>query len=205
MLKVTLVLVVSAAITCAASGASIPVELPHVNNIPMPERNWKTVLMEFRDNVRETAGTTGVIDRYNVDWFFRPNPGDPGWVKAWCSDYFLLIEHYKASKDLPDVLDRYRFPPEEFVRRAVKENSDHIEHLLNTCLSDWHRQKIYEQLELAARCEKVYYVLVQIQSASTALYQREKLAELKDILGDEFYYSGTLPSSVIPWYERSGK
>jgi hypothetical protein len=117
------------------------------------------------------------------------------------SDLNLLQRRYHELADAPALGDSLRFPEREAVNEMLSFNRAYRQHIdirQSVELSHWweHQATLQETEQLYqiwdtvrdARCE-YYYVTV----------RRQALKRLRELLGDDDYYSGQLPPYVPVW------
>jgi hypothetical protein len=116
-------------------------------------------------------------------------------------DLNLLRRRYRDLADAPPLQDCRRFPRREVINELLSFNRAYRHHLCvrqAVELARWweYRAALQETEQLYviwdtvrdARCE-YYYVTV----------RRQALKKLRDLLGDQAYYSGQLPPHVPLW------
>jgi hypothetical protein len=117
------------------------------------------------------------------------------------ADLNLLRKRYQELKDVPRIADGQRFPDRANVNELLTYNRTLRKHfetrqLIETDRASDFRQAIHETDRLYqvwdsvrdARCE-FYYITV----------RRQALKKLRDLVGPESYYNGTLPPHVPLW------
>lgn len=117
------------------------------------------------------------------------------------SDLKMLRRRYREFLDTPSVHDGMRFPDRAVVSELLSFNRAYRQHLENAKglvlhEAEWYRAAIQETDALYqvwdtvrdARCE-YYYITV----------RRAALKKIRDLVGEEAYYSGSLPPHVPIW------
>lgn len=117
------------------------------------------------------------------------------------ADVNLLRRRYRELLDAPALSDSLRFPDRESVNELLSFNRayrQHIDMRQTVELAHWweHQATLQETEQLYqiwdtvrdARCE-YYYVTV----------RRQALKRLRELIGMDAYYSGTLPPFVPVW------
>lgn len=120
------------------------------------------------------------------------------------SDLNMLRRRWADLTNAPALIDNLRFPDRETVNEMLSFNRayrQYIDARQAVELAHWweHQQTLQETEDLYqiwdtvrdARCE-YYYVTV----------RRQALKRLRDLLGEEAYYSGQLPPYVPVWWFR---
>jgi hypothetical protein len=118
-----------------------------------------------------------------------------------CSDVKLLARRYRDLADAPSLHDCLRFPDRATINDLLAFNRAYRQHIdvrqpvelvhwweLRAVLQE--TDQLYQIWDTVrdARCE-YYYVTV----------RRQALKRMRDLLGDEAYYSGRLPPHVPLW------
>jgi len=120
------------------------------------------------------------------------------------SDLNLVRRRYQALADAPTLNDCRRFPDRETVNELLSFNRAYRQHLglrqpmelarwwdLRAALQETdHLYQVWDNVR-DARCE-YYYVTV----------RRQALKKLREMIGEDNYYSGQMPPSVPIWRFR---
>ncbi len=117
------------------------------------------------------------------------------------ADLALLQRRYRELGGAPALSDSLRFPDREAVNELLSFNRAYRQHIDNRQSVEranwWDHQATLQETEQLyqiwdtvrdARCE-YYYVAV----------RRQALKKLRELLGDDDYYSGVLPPYVPLW------
>jgi hypothetical protein len=117
------------------------------------------------------------------------------------SDLNLIRRRYQSLADAPALSDCQRFPDRDTVNELLSFNRAYRQHMglrqpmelarwwdLRTVLQETdHLYQIWDNVR-DARCE-YYYVTV----------RRQALKKLREMIGEDAYYSGQMPPSVPIW------
>jgi hypothetical protein len=117
------------------------------------------------------------------------------------SDLNLVRRRYQSLADAPALSDCLRFPDRDAVNEMLSFNRAYRQHLglrqpmelsrwweLRTALQETdHLYQVWDNVR-DARCD-YYYVTV----------RRQALKKLREMIGEEAYYSGHMPPSVPVW------
>ncbi|HXG10455.1 MAG TPA: hypothetical protein VNK04_11900 [Gemmataceae bacterium] len=117
------------------------------------------------------------------------------------SDLKLLRRRYHDLIDAPPLMDCLRFPDRAVVSELLAFNRAYRQHL-DTCLTvelvHW-----WELREALQETDRLYQVWDTVRDARCDYYyvtvRRQALKRLREMLGEEAYYSGTLPPHVPIW------
>lgn len=121
------------------------------------------------------------------------------------TDLQLLRRRYHELANAPPVIDSFRFPERDVVNDMLAFNRAYRQHIdvrqpvelvhwweLRTALQETeHLYQVWDQVR-DARCD-YYYVAV----------RRQALKKLRDLIGEEAYYTADLPPSVPSWRFRN--
>lgn len=120
---------------------------------------------------------------------------------TFAADLTLVRERFAQLKDAPAVRDGDRFPDREAVNELLAFNYGFRQHLENEKLM---RPGRWEEVQLAMQeANRLHQVWELVRDARSDFYhvtvRRQALKQLREMLGDEAYYNGTLPPHVPVW------
>jgi hypothetical protein len=107
--------------------------------------------------------------------------------------------------DMPPLADAYRFGTVDQTKYACQINREYRSHLERQMAVNLHLEQQYSRMlqELDLRhnvWENLYWALWQWCSPG---YRRERLANIRDIIGDDAYYAGQMPEPIpLHWLQR---
>jgi hypothetical protein len=116
-------------------------------------------------------------------------------------DLKLLQRRYKELADAPPLHDCMRFPDRALINDLLSFNRAYRQHLDN-------RQSLeatywWELREVLQEADRLYQIWDTVRDARCDYYyvtvRRQALKKLKEMVGDEAYYNGTLPPHVPVW------
>jgi hypothetical protein len=151
-----------------------------------------------RPALQQLAVQFEILDPREVKYFFSG-------PENYLSDLKLLRRRYQDLVDAPRANDAFRFPERNVVNdllsfnRSFRQNLDARQAIettreweLREALQETDRlYKIWDKLR-DARCD-YYYVTV----------RRQELKELRELVGDEAYFTGVMPPYVPIWRFQS--
>jgi hypothetical protein len=161
-----------------------------------------------RDDLRTMTGLRPTLQTLAVQWEIL-DPREVRYILSrpedFSADLTLLRRRFRDFADAPCLQDSLRFPDRETVNELLSFNRAYRQHVGTRQpveLARWweHRATLQETDQLYqiwdtvrdARCE-YYYVTV----------RRQALKRLREMLGEEAYYSGELPPHVPLWRFRT--
>jgi hypothetical protein len=120
------------------------------------------------------------------------------------SDLKLLRRRYRDLADAPAVCDSQRFPDRAAVGELLTFNRSYRQHLDNCQAVEMvHWWELREALQ---ETDRLYHVWDTVRDARCEYYyvtvRRQALKRLRDLVGEEAYYSGQLPPHVPVWRFR---
>jgi hypothetical protein len=116
-------------------------------------------------------------------------------------DLKLLRRRYQELADAPPLHDHMRFPDRSLINDLLSFNRAYRQHLDN-------RQALeltycWELREMLHEVDRLYTIWDTVRDARCDYYyvtvRRQALKKLKDMVGDEAYYSANLPPHVPIW------
>jgi hypothetical protein len=113
----------------------------------------------------------------------------------------MLRRRYQDLLDAPPLADSLRFPDRPVVNDLLTFNRAYRQHL-DTCLTietvHW-----WELREAIQEVDRLYQVWDAVRDARCDYYyvavRRQALKRLREMIGEEAYYSGCLPPYVPIW------
>jgi hypothetical protein len=116
-------------------------------------------------------------------------------------DLTLLRRRYHELADAPPLADSLRFPPRAVVNELLAFNRAYWQHLgsrQNLDVTSW-----WELHETLQEVERLYVIWDLVRDSRCEIYyvsvRRGALKKLREAIGSEAYYSGTLPPHVPVW------
>lgn len=117
------------------------------------------------------------------------------------ADLILLRRRYQELADAPVLNESLRFPDRETVNELLAFNRAYRQHIdvrQTVELSHW-----WEYQAALQETEQLYQIWDTVRDARCEYYyvtvRRQALKRLRDLLGDEAYFSGQLPPYVPLW------
>jgi hypothetical protein len=128
-------------------------------------------------------------------------------LSCFINDISTLRRRYIEFKDAPSVYDSLRFPDREYINELIAFNRLFRNRM--ELLSECYLHKSDEYKEIVRESDKIYSILDTVRDAKCEYYyitiRREALVRLKELLGNQGYYSGELPVPVPFWRFREIK
>jgi hypothetical protein len=117
------------------------------------------------------------------------------------ADLKLLRRRYQDLFDAPPLSDAVRFPDRAFVNELLSFNRAYRQHLDNSqALSPIGQWDLHEALQ---EVDRLYQIWDTVRDARCDYYyitvRRQALKKLREMIGLEAYYNGTLPPHVPVW------
>jgi hypothetical protein len=117
------------------------------------------------------------------------------------ADLKLIIKRWERFKDTPPASDVMRLPVRGLINSLLGFNRDyrrHIEVLQTLNAVNW-----WETQQTLQECDDLYRIWDTIRDARCEYYyitvRRQELQNLREMIGDEAYYAGSLPPHVPVW------
>lgn len=138
-----------------------------------------------------------------VAWMLELWPLDKGgWGPDYARDLAWCRRTYRELCDCPPLSDAQRFPSREIATPLVEFSYRHICHLESVEHVYLHRaDEVRVALGEARWCGDVWGAVRDAQGDGV-LSRRFALRRLRDLLGEEAYHAGQLPSCVPVWRFR---
>ena len=163
--------------------------------------------VDLRSDARHYAALRPTLQRLSIQWEIL-DPREVRYILARAEDFAadlnLLRRRFQELHDAPLLCDCRRFPDRTAVNDMLAYNRAYRQHIdirQSVELAHWweHQATLQETEQLYqiwdtvrdARCE-YYYVTV----------RRQALKRLRELLGEDDYYSGQLPPYVPVWRFR---
>jgi hypothetical protein len=161
---------------------------------PMPSEE---AFPSVRDAVQTVAIQWEILD-----------PRETGYIFSKRSDFEpdlnLLRRRYQSFRDAPRVEESERLPERKLVNDLVQFNRAFRKHLVELHSLEQDRAPLYE--EVMIETDQLYKIWDAVRDARCDFYyitvRRQALVRLKEMLGDEEYYSVELPPNVPSWRFR---
>lgn len=174
---------------------STALALPAVQPAPKPDYPLLSyVPWCLHSVIREWAITVEIMDRRETSWFLNDR-------RTFHTDLKSLAQRWERLADCPYLFEIERFPSRELICEGKEFNRSYSTHLNELVLwypDHWcsinrqigETEKLYEIWDVVAdfRCDYYYITL-----------KRMQLAKLRELIGDEDFYSGYLPPPVPVW------
>ncbi|CAN5220011.1 hypothetical protein BH10PLA2_BH10PLA2_39970 [soil metagenome] len=121
------------------------------------------------------------------------------------SDLALVRRRYRDLINAPAVEDSQRFPDRALVNDLLAFNRAYRQYIdVRQPVELVHSWELRVTLQ---ETERLYQIWDRVREANCDYYyvgvRREALKKLRELVGDEAYYSGTLPPAVPSWRFRS--
>jgi hypothetical protein len=117
------------------------------------------------------------------------------------ADLKLLRRRYRDLSDAPALSDGQRFPDRTMIGDLLAFNRayrQHIDSRQSVELVHW-----WELREAVQEADRLYHVWDTVRDARCEYYyvtvRRQALKRLRELIGDEAYYAGSLPPHVPVW------
>lgn len=113
----------------------------------------------------------------------------------------MLRRRYDDHRDSPMLQDSYRFPDRDIIHDLLSFNRSYRQHLETRMTIETVRW--WELHEALQETDRLYYIWDSVREArchhSYITSRRHALKRLRELLGDEAYFAGTMPSHVPIW------
>ena len=117
------------------------------------------------------------------------------------SDLKLLRRRYADLCDAPPLYDCMRFPDRSLVNDMLAFNRAYRQHLDNR--QSMELSNAWELHEMLLEADRLYQIWDLVRDTRCDYYyvtvRRQALKKLKEMIGDQAYYSGSLPPHVPVW------
>ena len=123
------------------------------------------------------------------------------WIPDFRSEANYVKNHWRELKNAPPLGDVVRFPVEYISKQNRVFNLQYQHNMeLKKCVYSWKFEDMEEGIREAKGLQQVW-VLVDTAVCPTQSWccRRKALMELRELRGDEAYYSGDLPPCVPLW------
>jgi len=122
-------------------------------------------------------------------------------MEDFSSDLKLLRRRYHELADAPPLNDGLRFPDRAVISDLLAFNRSYRQHIDNRqALESTHWWELNETLQ---ETDRLYQIWDTLRDARCDYYyvtvRRQALKRLRDMLGEQAYYSGCLPPHVPIW------
>ena len=120
-------------------------------------------------------------------------------------DLHLLHQRHRDLAGAPPVYDGARFPDPSTIAELIAVNRSYRAHLESWRAADpGHREELGTAIEETDRLYRTWDAIREARSDYRYVKdRREALKRLRDLLGPEAYYTGSLPPSVPVWRFRT--
>lgn len=150
-------------------------------------------LVSLRPALRSLAISCEVLDRRENYVLKRDD--------EFHSDLQLVRRRFRDLFDAPPLEDCQRFPARSLVNDLLSFNRSYRQHLDNRqSLETTYAWELHEALQ---ETDRLYLVWDTVRDARCDYYyvtvRRQALKKLREMIGDEAYYNGTLPPHVPVW------
>lgn len=117
---------------------------------------------------------------------------------------FILASYLILSPD-PPLADRDRFPMRELAREAMQFNRAYRRHVENRQAFELHNWWYWQ--EVLTETDYLYHTWDWLHAAQGGegrdeVYWRHSLLRLRELLGDEAYFTGVMPPAAPVWRFR---
>jgi hypothetical protein len=158
-------------------------------------------------SLERCAAVRPILQKLAVEWEIL----DPREVRYkltrtedFASDLKELRRRYQELADAPALQDSARFPDRATISDLLAFNRAYRQHIDNRQaveLAHW-----WELREALQEADRLYHIWDTVRDARCDYYyvtvRRQALKRLRDLIGDEAYYSGNLPPHVPIWRFR---
>jgi len=164
-----------------------PVEAPEPSLSPEAQAALRPALQEL-------AAQWEILDPREVRYVLS-RPED------FVADLKLLRRRYEELRDAPPLNDGLRFPERSFVSDQLAFNRAYRQHLDNRLAVEPVRW--WDLHEAIQETDRLYQVWDAVRDARCDYYyvtvRRQALKRLRDMIGPQAYFAGTLPPHVPVW------
>ncbi len=166
----------------------------HVAMKPAESSDDLDALITVRPAVRELALDWEILDTREVRYVLTRG-------EDFASDLKLLRRRYADLCDAPPLYDCMRFPDRSLVNDMLAFNRAYRQHLDNR--QSMELANAWQLHEMLLEADRLYQVWDLVRDTRCDYYyvtvRRQALKKLKEMIGDQAYYSGTLPPHVPVW------
>jgi hypothetical protein len=143
--------------------------------------------------MRHIAMQWELLDPRETDYFKH--------AQDFASDLKLLQDRFQELQHAPQVADAYRFPCRELVNDMLAFNRTYREGISNRLdLDTVHADELRTILDETDALYKVYNAVRDARCEYFFVtYRRQALAQVRELVGAQAYYSGQLPPYVPLW------
>ncbi len=150
------------------------------------------------------AALSPVLQTLAIDWEIL-DPREVRYVltrpEDFASDLKLLRRRYHELLGAPPLGDGLRFPERSVISDMLAFNRSYRQHLDNRLAVELVRA--HELQEAEQEADRLYQIWDLVRDARCDYYyvtvRRQALKRLRDLVGEEAYYGGTLPPHVPLW------
>lgn len=112
----------------------------------------------------------------------------------------LLLAVLPLLDDRPPLGDRNRFPPVAIVAEQLAANAAYQAHVQHRQSFELHNATdLYQVFYEARQLERCWQLIQWAHHCYEPGNQRAALAELRDLIGWDHYYAGTMPPAIPTW------
>lgn len=151
-------------------------------------------LATVRPAVRDLALSWEILDPREVRYVLTRSEDFP-------SDLKLLRRRYADLADAPPLYDCMRFPDRTLINDMLAFNRAYRQHLDNRQALEL--ANAWELREMLLEADRLYQIWDLVRDTRCDYYyvtvRRQALKKLKEMIGDQAYYSGRLPPHVPVW------
>jgi hypothetical protein len=151
-------------------------------------------LVTARPAVRDLALSWEILDPREVRYVLTRG-------EDFASDLKLLRRRHADLADAPPLYDCMRFPDRTLVNDMLAFNRAYKQHLDNRQALEL--ANAWELHEMSQEAERLYQIWDLVRDTRCDYYyvtvRRQALKKLKELIGDQAYYSGCLPPHVPVW------
>ena len=151
-------------------------------------------LITVRPALRELALDWEILDPREVRYVLTRGEDFP-------TDLKLLRRRYADLCDAPPLYDCMRFPDRSLVNDMLAFNRAYRQHLDNRQAMEL--SNAWELHEMLVEADRLYQIWDLVRDTRCDYYyvtvRRQALKKLKELIGDQAYYSGCLPPHVPVW------
>jgi hypothetical protein len=150
--------------------------------------------LSVRPTTQSLALTWEILDRREVKYVLS-RPED------FASDLRLLRKRWEELADAPPLHDGVRFPDRTLVNDLLSFNRAYRQNL--EAQQNLDRDHFWELREVVQEVDHLYQVWDLVRDARCEYFyvtvRRQALKKLRETLGDEAYYSASMPPHVPVW------